>query len=123
MNAATLRLDFPEFADNTAYPDGTINFWLSIAGKMLNAVRFDDMLDNATELFVAHHLVLWKRDQVAAVPGQATGLVASKSVGGVSVSYDTNSTIEEGAGHWNLTVYGSQFIKLARMFGSGGLQL
>jgi hypothetical protein len=52
----------------------------------------------------------------------AAGMVARKTVDKVSVTYDTASAMEEDAGHWNLTVYGTRFIRLARMVGTGGMQ-
>lgn len=85
------------------------------------------LLDIATELFVAHNLVLEKRAQDAAnvggLPGQIIGPVASKSVGSVSISYDASAGLEPEAGHWNTTMYGLRFIKLARMKGMGPVQV
>lgn len=128
MDATTLRTDFPEFADGTKYPTGTVNFWLSVGAKLLNAERWGELLDHGLELFTAHHLVVSARDVTAAaggkgVPGTASGVVSSKSVGNLSLSYDTGAGIEENAGHWNLSTYGTQFINLARMVGAGPVQL
>ena len=36
-------------------------------------------------------------------------------------SYDTATASEEGAGFWNLTVYGQEYIRQARMVGAGPL--
>jgi len=79
--------------------------------------------DLLTELYVAHNLALELRTNKEAaaggVPGTTTGPLTSKSVDKLSVAYDVNAGIEEKAGHWSLTVYGSRFIRLARMFGMG----
>lgn len=127
VTAAQLRTDFPEFADTTLYPDSGINFWLNIAGNMLNASRFGNLLDVGTELFTAHNIVLERQAQAAALngapPGIQQGPISSKGVDKVSISYDTQAAIELEAGHWNLTVYGTRFIKLARMFGAGPVQI
>ncbi|MBX9696911.1 MAG: DUF4054 domain-containing protein [Alphaproteobacteria bacterium] len=47
----------------------------------------------------------------------------SKSVGGVSVGYDSTAQSEKDAGWWNRTTYGQQFIRLVRIFGAGAIQL
>jgi len=123
VTAASFRVNYPEFASTTVFPDAGVNYWLTVAALLLNVDRWYDALDLGTELFIAHHLVLEaqaaKTAAVGGVPGVGSGLVASKGVDKVNISYDTTSSIEEGAGHWNLTIYGTRFISLARMFGSG----
>lgn len=127
VTAASLRANFPAFADAAVYPDSAINYWLSLAGKLLNVDRWGDLLDDGSQLFVAHNLVLEKQSAEAARdgndPGEQTGPTASKAVGPVNVSYDTQAAIELNAGHWNMTTYGTRFIRLARMVGAGPVQL
>jgi hypothetical protein len=126
VDIATFRADFPEFADVGAYPNAQVTFYLTLAGKLLNACRWADLLDMGTELFVAHNLVLERQNQAAAatggVPGVQTGAVSGKTVDKVSVTYDASAGLETDAGHWNLTTYGTRFINLARMVGAGGMQ-
>ncbi len=123
----SFRVDFPEFADTTAYPNGGVQYWLTLAGLLLNAQRFGTVLDTATELFVAHNLVLERQAQKAAAaggaPGINTGPVSSKTVGPVTQAYDTQAGIEEDAGHWNLTTFGTRFMSLVKMFGAGPIQV
>lgn len=127
MDIAQFREDFPEFADVTVYPDATVTFWSGIGEKMLIATRWADLYAYGLELFTAHQLALAANDQktvaMGGTPGQATEVKSGKSVGGVSVSLDTAASIELNAGHWNLTTYGRQFIRLARIAGMGGAQL
>lgn len=116
------------FADVTTYPDSSVQFWLDMAGRALDANRFtDDFIDLATILYVAHFLALDSaatRGAASGAPGiGVSGVVASKSVGTVSLSYNTTIGLDQDAGAWNLTSYGVrlwQFIKLA---GMGGVQL
>jgi hypothetical protein len=126
--------DFPEFdtsgnADpaKAEFADSAINYWLHVAQIMLNPDRWSTSLVLATELFMAHHLALEAlamRDMDAgAVPGIAKGVVAGKAAGDVSVSYDTGSVLELGAGHWNYTIYGKRFYRMAQMFGAGPVQI
>lgn len=126
MDIATFRNDFPEFSNAAAYPDGQVTFWLLLAGKLLNPSRLFDLLDLATELFVAHNLVLERQAQKAAaaggVPGASSGPMTGKTVDKVSATYDSASAMEADAGHWNLTVFGTRYIQLIRMAGSGGMQ-
>lgn len=121
MDAATFRARFPEFGDATLYPEPQVAFWLSLAASMLNAQRFADLLDFATALFVAHNLLLSRRN--AKTGGAVTGPVASKAVDKVSVAYDTSAVTLENAGHWNATSYGVQLWQLMQLAGAGGVQI
>lgn len=126
ITATQLRTDFPEFTDTTKYPDATVNFWLGVAVLTLPADRWDTLLDFGTELYTAHHLVVSAQaveDAETGTPGEATGPTTSKSVDKVSVGYDTASLALENGAFYNLSTYGIQFLQLARMIGSGGIQL
>jgi hypothetical protein len=127
ITVAAFRDDYPEFGSAVFYPDSGVAYWLRLAYLFLNAARWDTLLDLGAELFVAHNLALEKRaaDEAAAgsAPGRTTGPLSSSSVANASASYDTGSAIEEGAGHWNLTVYGIRFIDLVRMMGAGPIQV
>lgn len=124
---AAFRALFPEFANSTTYPDATVSAWSAMAGKLLSAERWGDLADLGTGLFIAHNLVLATRDAAASskggVSGASGGVVASKSVDKVSVSYDTGATTVADGGAWNLTTYGVRYLQLARMVGAGGLQI
>lgn len=127
VTADSFRIDFPAFASQTTYPDSAINFWLLVATKRLDATRWADMLDVGTELFVAHNLTIDAQNAraVAAggIAGQASGIVASKSVDKVSVAYDTGAVTYEEAGFYNLSSFGTRFWELMMIVGMGGAQL
>lgn len=128
VTTASFRQNFPEFADTTKYPDAQVTFWLGYATRLLYSVdRWADMLDDGIQFVMAHQLALAARSQAAAsaggAPGSTAGAVASKSVGGVSVSYDTGAALLQDGGYWNLTTYGIQFWQLAMLVGMGGFQL
>lgn len=138
VTAASFRLALPAFTSSATYPNDAISFWISVATLMLNpnawgasAVAAEpaaaggamtSMLDLGTILFVAHNLILEQQAGRAAakgaVPGLNTGAVSSKSVGPVSQSYDTSAGLELEAGHWNLTIYGTRFVRLANTRGA-----
>lgn len=127
MNVSQFRTDLPEFADGTRFPDAQLTFWSGIGEKLISADRFDTLYVNAVELFTAHNLTLAiaNKETVAAggLPGGASGVIAGKTVGSISVNYDNSATMALNAGHWNQTTYGRQYIQLARLIGGGCLQL
>jgi len=125
---ADFRLNFPEFADVSKYPEAQVTFWRTYAERLLyDECRWSDMRDYGIQLVMAHQLTLAGRNAAAAsaggAPGSVQGAVSSKAVGGVSVSYDTTAALLQDGGYWNLTTYGIQFWQLAMLVGTGGFQL
>lgn len=127
MNLSQFRTDFPEFADTARFPDAMLTLWAGVGEQRISAERFDTLYGTAVALFAAHNLVLAVSNRLVAaqggVPGSTGGIISSKSVGDVSVSYDTGAAMEPNAGHWNATTYGRQYIQLARLMGGGCVQL
>jgi hypothetical protein len=132
VSVATFRSDYPEFGDTVAFSDSGVIYWLGIAGLLLNTAKWgigsaaassppSTLYDFGTELFVAHNLTLEARAQaeaaVGAAPGVTTGPVSAKSVDKVSTNYDTASGLNPADTHWNLTVFGTRFIQLAKVRG------
>jgi len=121
------RADYPEFSSTSVYPNAQLQYWLTLAPLLMNADRWGALMDMGTELFMAHHITLEAKAMAEAknggIPGITTGPVSSKSADKVSISYDVGSSIVPDAGHWNLTIYGTRFIQLLRMFGAGPIQL
>lgn len=127
MDIQKFRTEFPEFSDTTAYPSTQIEFWAGIAEQQVRECVWGTMRDNGVKLYVAHEITLAyqnaKTGRVGGMPGTSGGVANSKTVGSTTVSYDSNATSEKDAGYWNLTNYGKQFIRLARIFGAGVIQL
>lgn len=74
-------------------------------------------------LFVAHFATLYLQTMNDPLAGDTAGLVASKSVDSVSVSYD-NSAITadlQGFGEFKATTFGLQLATYAKMMTTGGL--
>ncbi|PHM33324.1 DUF4054 domain-containing protein [Xenorhabdus innexi] len=121
------RTDFPQFTDETKYPDTQIQFRLNLADKQLDEHRLGEMFGYLVELMVAHYMALWSADSRSAARGGAgganSGVLSAKSVDKVSASYDTGATLNPNAGFWNNTRYGSEFYELLMTFGAGGIQL
>ena len=127
MDNAQFRLDFPEFGNTTVFPNPMLTFWSGIGAKVISQDRMGDLYNQALSLFVAHNITLQAGNIAAAgsggTPGQASGAIASKAVGAVSVSYDTAGAMESNAGHWNQTLYGRQYIQLTRLLSKVAYQL
>ena len=127
VTVASFRTSFTEFSNATTFTDPDIQFWLNYALLLLNANRWKAMLDLGLQLFIAHNLVLEQQAKTAAANGAPSGLssgtISAKSVDKVSISYDTNSAQEKDAGQWNLTIYGTRYYRLMRMFGAGPIQV
>jgi hypothetical protein len=91
-----------------------------------------NLVTTATIKLLDTFYAVWPTQQMLAVPvemtptqvaahGIASGLVASKGVGDVSVSYQSVMTAAQFAnwGAWNYTRYGQQLITMAQVIGSG----
>lgn len=121
------RRDFPQFADEMKYPDPIIQFRLNLADTLIDGSAMGDMFPYLAELFVAHYMALYAADKASGAVGGAggatSGVVASKSVDKVSVSYDNSSTMNADAGFWNFSRYGAEFYQMLMLFGYGGIQL
>lgn len=121
------RRDFPQFSDETKYPNAVIQFRLNLADFLIDGSAMGDLFPYIAELFVAHYLALYSSDSRAALAGGAggsnSGILTSKSVDKVSMSYDTSATLDPDAKFWNNTRYGSEFWQYISMFGYGGIQL
>lgn len=121
------RVQFPEFADTTAYPTVTINLWSALAVQQVPQCRWGTCWLLGVSLYTAHEITLAaqnaKTGKQGGVPGVQGGIANTKTVGSTSVGYDTESSSEKDAGYWNLTNYGKQFMRLARIFGAGAIQL
>lgn len=125
VDIATFRAVFPEFGDSAKYPDAQVQYYLDFAVQSLRPEAWCNLLERGTGLFVAHYLAMSAVSGSGAIPGRGQlGIVASKSVGPASISYD-NSAISAQAdtGHWALTSYGLMYWELMRMVGTGGWQL
>lgn len=127
LDIPLFRTEFPEFGDLVAYPTSMITFWATLAEQQVRQQAWGCMWQTGVKLYTAHEIVLaGQNSKLAAaggMPGTSGGVANSKTVGSASVGYDSTATSEKDAGYWNLTNYGKQFIRMARMFGSGAIQL
>lgn len=128
MVNADFRAAFPEFSDVARYPDAMLNFWSVLATAQVDPCRWGTQTNVGIYLYVAHEITMaaqnFNTGAIGGVPGSSSpGAIGSKTIGSVSVTYDTTSSSEKDGGWWNGTSYGRQFLRLARIFGSGVVQL
>lgn len=129
LDASTFRETFPEFGDPVAYPDKAVESRIRIATGFVSKSRWGRLYEDGVLWLAAHYLALSgpvKKSGGATASGPIpapNGAVASKSLGGASISYDTSVGLPENAGVYGATAYGRQYIVWLRAFGAGGIQL
>jgi hypothetical protein len=122
LTPSQFRLLFPAFGDKSVYTDAMIQTWLNMAP--LNSSVWGDMYQLGQGLWTAHELAKFG-------PGGYTsqnifgvgGIPASKSVNGVSISYDTSMGVDPEAGQYNMTLYGRQFWSMMKFLPIGPFQM
>jgi hypothetical protein len=128
LDPASFRAIFPEFADAATYPDARLTFVINEASLRLLPTVWGDLLDTGVAYYAAHRLALagtirpGVNGGAASVVAPTLGLVTSKSVGPVSKSVDVSTGSVDGAGEYNLTVYGREFAQLAASVTVGAMQ-
>lgn len=128
LTPATFRTQFPAFASATAYPDASIQFWITAAYLLHDPARYGEILDFAVSLYVAHNLAIDGPVTGAAsgsggTPGGVVGPISSASVDKVSYSRDSRAASLPDAGDFNLTTWGLRWYRLMRMAGAGPVQV
>lgn len=121
---------FPEFTPYCFAP-GAINFWLDYAKAMLNQAVWGAPAatgqplapyDYGVLFHAAHNIsVAIAASKGGLAPGASSGILNHKQVDKVSAGYDVAAVMEEGAGNWNATSYGTRFARLAKQFGNAPL--
>ena len=126
VTTISFRNDFPEFASTAVYTDSAVSFWLNVGVQLFDPSKWSTLVDLATELYIAHNLVLEQQAANSAanggVPGINSGPLNSKAVDKVSAGYDTGASTLPGWGNFNLTTYGTRLAEFAQWVGIGGIQ-
>ncbi len=126
MDIKAFRNAFQEFNDTSVYTDESLTLWATLAEAQVGC-RWGSQSTMGVYLYVAHEITLGAQRVKAAVaggnPGSTGGLINTKTVGSVTVGYDTQSTAGKDAAYWNLTGYGQKYWQLVRIFGAGVIQV
>lgn len=129
---------YPQFGPKGTAPNQTylvlpvvMQMYCDLAYASLSYNRWHEAWNVAMGWFIAHFLTLYLQSMASAASaaaqviaaGQSRGLVASKTVGDVSVSYDYNSIAQDldGWAAWKLTTFGVQLATFAKRIGRGGM--
>ncbi len=119
---------YPQFKDQV--PENVIEAFVNLASANINIKRWHKSWKFGMALFIAHFLTLYIKTsgtvddpQTNLASGLVRGIQTSKSVDGVSVSYDVSSVLTEmdGWGSYKLTEYGIQLLTMARLLGKGNM--
>ncbi len=109
---ATFRLRFPEFSDDTEYPDPRIQLFLDDAVEDIgdDEDRWCGKYDRAHCYYAAHLLLLGTKTE-AGDTSATSGPITSKSAGGVSVGRSVVAKDLSSSDDMLLTTsYGQQFL-------------
>lgn len=127
LTVARFRADFPAFSNATMYPNDSIQFWIDIviADNLFPYHRWGPQQLLAQELYVAHEITLEAYSNFTSARGGATigvGVPGSKSVGGVSISYDNSMGTYPDMGFYAYTLYGRRLYTMMMSAGAGPVQ-
>lgn len=124
---------FPVFVIGEAegeVPEAVFNLFKAMADKAIKYDRYKSAWEYIMGLYIAHLSVLFLKanqgdpSSLAAIQNSVpSGVATSKSVDGLSISYDLMGANEDYAGYgtWKLTTYGQQLITMTKMYGHGGM--
>lgn len=117
-------------SDNPSIPTAFFNLVLAMADKAIKYGRYKGQWKYLMCLYLAHYFTLFLQTQKGDADAQKalqgampTGVATSKSVDGLSISYDLMGMSDDlnGYGTWKYTIYGQQLITLTRMYGHAGM--
>ncbi len=116
---ALFRERFPEFADNTEYPDERVQLFLGDAASPahmgVTESHWCDTYDYAQAYLAAHLLTSAESTEVGDASIQS-GPIASKTVDGVSITRVVSTTDRSGSDEFYMgTSYGQRFIHARNM--------
>lgn len=114
--AAEIKARYPALA---TIPDATVEFAIEDALPWFDEARWGGFFAQGFAAFVAHTLVV---DSAAAKnPAAASGPVAEKKVGDVSVKYAPLTLSKPSDAAFATTTYGLRYLQLRRFVGLGAL--
>lgn len=117
-------------ANQDEIPIEVFNLFYNMANKSLKYDRFISNWKYCMCLYIAHFLTLYLQTQNGDPSSQAAlansipkGIASSKSVDGLSISYDFMGVSDDmsGYGTWKYTIYGQQLVTMTKLFGHGGM--
>lgn len=124
---------YPQFQAVEGLNDNIVQMYLDFALDVVNIARWGKQFKLGVCLFTAHFVTLYLMSatpegadaQEVMNSSQMRGVINSKSVGDVSVSYDFSLAISDidKWGNFNLTLFGNQFVSIAKLMSKGGMYI
>lgn len=123
------RVQLSDVLNQDEIPAEVYNLFYNMANKALKYDRFKSQWKYCMCLYIAHYLTLYLQTQSGNPGAQAAlagsvpkGVASSKSVDGLSISYDFLGASDDlsGYGTWKYTIYGQQLMTITKMYGHGG---
>lgn len=122
FDAAAFRAQFPQFADETKYPDALLSGYFAMAECFIfpyDTCWFrDDCLQLALNLMTAHLAMIYTPDASGNIPG--VGIITSATIDKVSVTSQVPNTDSAWRAFLLRTPYGLQLVALLKSHASGG---
>lgn len=125
---------FPVFIISDSIQDSipieVYNLFYNMANASIKYKRYYNSWKYCMCLYIAHYLTLYLQTQNGDPGAQSAlagaipkGIASSKSVDGLSISYEFMGAAEdlEGYGTWKYTIYGQQLATITKMYGHGGV--
>lgn len=111
-------------------PNYVFNMFMHMADKALKYKRYGSQWEYFMGLYIAHFATLYFQatqgdagSSAALASAAPSGVATSKSVDGLSISYDLLGVSDDLAGYgtWKLTAFGQQLATLTKMYGAAGM--
>lgn len=125
---------FPNFIISDSVKDSipleVYNLFYNMANASIKYKRYYNSWKYCMCLYIAHYITLFLQTQNGDPGAQSVlagaipkGIASSKSVDGLSISYEFMGAAEdlEGYGTWKYTIYGQQLATITKMYGHGGV--
>jgi hypothetical protein len=122
VTPSEFRAQFPEgeFNSTSSFPDVYVQKFLDAAVPMFNVARWASFYSEGLGCYVAHAIVVSKARAARGLVVDG-GNLSSKSVGGVSASYDSTLLNKQASDTLMGTSYGRRYCELRDMVGMGGI--
>ena len=114
VTVAQVRAFDRSFDDPVRFPDQLIQTYLDQCGVWLSLPKFGTAADTAQLYWTCHQLTA----QADGAAGKA-GPVSAQSVGDVKVNYASTNILFKSP-DYNLTTYGTNLLRLMRIYGTLG---
>ena len=124
------KLQTGEVYNQGDIPNEVYNLFYNMANKSLKYDRLKSQWKYCMCLYIAHYMILFLMTQNGDPGAQSAlagslprGIASSKSVDGLSISYDFMGAADDlsGYGTWKYTIYGQQLATITKIYGHGGM--